>query len=132
MLDLAQFEREMTVERTKDKIYQRVQKRLWVVFQIHYLWDATQSGLCRKIQYGGKIYDGEHEPIVMEAQFIKVQTLLKQYEQKGETKIARVYLLTVLIRCGECGSVMTPTYTKQRKASGEPYYIYYYSCTKTY
>jgi site-specific DNA recombinase len=29
MLDFAQFEREMTVERTKDKMYQRVQKGLW-------------------------------------------------------------------------------------------------------
>ena len=29
MLDFAQFEREMTVERTKDKMYQRVKKGLW-------------------------------------------------------------------------------------------------------
>ena len=29
MLDFAQFEREMTVERTKDKMYQRAKKGLW-------------------------------------------------------------------------------------------------------
>ena len=188
MLDFAQFEREMTVERTKDKMYQRVQKGLWnggiapygykrenkkliideqeaacvrAVFDsyIHtgslartrevinrtyktrkgrQFSKSSIFGMLRnpvyagKMRYGGKIYDGEHEPIVMEAQFMKIQTLLKQYEPKGETKIARTYLLAGLIHCADCGSVMTPTYTKKKKASGKPSYIYYYRCTKTY
>ena len=85
-----------------------------------------------RIRYGGKIYDGEHEPIIKEAQFMNVQRLLKEYEPKGDTKIARTYLLAGLIRCADCGSVMTPTYTKKKNASGEPSYIYYYRCTKTY
>jgi site-specific DNA recombinase len=84
-----------------------------------------------RIRYEGKIYEGEHEPIIMELLFTKVQALLKQYQPKCDTKIARTYLLDRLIRCAECGSVMTPTYTKKRKASGEPLYIYYYRCTKT-
>jgi len=43
-----------------------------------------------------------------------------------ETKIDRDYLLTGLIRCGECGSIMT------NRGEGESKYTYYYRCTKTY
>jgi site-specific DNA recombinase len=188
MLDFAQFEREMTVERTKDKMYQRAGKGLWnggippygyiksdkkliidekevkcikdiydVFLQTQSLAETrryingkyeTRSGkdfakstifdmlrnpvYMGKIRYGEKVYDGEHEPIIPEAKYLKVQTLLKVHVPKLETKIDRDYLLTGLIRCGECGSIMTPTYTKKNRGEGESKYTYYYRCTKTY
>ncbi len=84
------------------------------------------------IKYVGKVYDGGHEPIVRETKYLKVQSLLKEYTPKMDTEIARSYLLARLVRCGDCGSVMTPTYTKKKKTGEEPVYIYYYRCTKTY
>ena len=188
MLDFAQFEREMTVERTKDKMYQRAKKGLWNggippygyvrrdkklivnekeaecirdIFEVFlqtqslaetrryintqyktrggkYFAKSTNFDMLRnpiymgKIRYGEKIYKGEHTPIVSEERYLKAQTLAKKHVSKMETKIDRSYLLTGLIRCGDCGSVMTPTYTKKKKGNGESSYIYYYRCTKTY
>jgi len=188
MLDFAQFEREMTVERTKDKMYQRARKGLWnggivpygyyrkdkkliihkkeaeCIKEIFDIFIQTQSlsetirqinkkyktragknfskstifGILRnpvyigKIRYGEEIFEGKHRAIIPEAKFLKAQMLVKKHIPKTETKIKRDYLLTGLIRCGECGSIMTPSYTKKNKSNGENKYIYYYRCTKTY
>jgi len=188
MLDFAQFEREMTVERTKDKMYQRAKKGLWnggtapygyvrrdkrlvidkkeaeCIKDVYDVFLQTQSlaetrryinsryktragrefskstifGILRnpvymgKVRYGKKVYNGEHKAIIPEEKYLKVQTLVKRPVQRMETKINRDYLLAGLIRCGECGSIMTPTYTKKKKGNGESKYIYYYRCTKTY
>lgn len=80
----------------------------------------------------GEVYDGEHKPIVREIKYLKVQSLLKEYTPKMDIRTARSYLLAGLVRCEDCGSVMTPTYTNKKKAGGEPVYIYYYRYTKTY
>ncbi len=188
MLDFAQFEREMTVERTKDKMYQRAKKGLWnggtapygyvrkdkklvidkkeaeCIKDIYEVFYQTQSlaetrryinsryrtragrefskstifGILRnpvymgKVRYGKKVYNGEHKAIVPEEKYLKVQALIKKPVPRMETKIDRDYLLAGLIRCGECGSIMTPTYTKKNRGNGESKYIYYYRCTKTY
>jgi site-specific DNA recombinase len=188
MLDFAQFEREMTVERTKDKMYQRARKGLWnggippfgydrkekklVINEqeaacVREAFDAflqtrslaavrkrinskykTRAGkafskssifvmlrsaaYAGKMNYGDQQFQGEHEPIVSEGKFFKAQSLMKESEPRTETKIDREYLLTGLIRCQECGSIMTPTYTKKTGKNGKPEYVYYYRCTKTY
>jgi len=181
MLDFAQFEREMTVERTKDKMYQRAKKGLWnggiapygyvrrdkklaidkkeaeCIKDVYDVFLQTQSlaetrryinsryrtragrefskstifGILRnpvymgKVRYGKGLYDGEHKAIIPEGKYLKVQTLIKRPVPRMETKIDRDYLLAGLIRCGECGSIMTPTYTKKKKGNGESKYIYY-------
>jgi site-specific DNA recombinase len=188
MLDFAQFEREMTVERTKDKMYQRARKGLWnggippfgyvredkkliinkseaecvreafeAFIQTRSLASVrklinskyqTRAGkkfskssifvmlrnpaYSGKMKYGSEQFDGEHEAIIPEGKFLKAQSLMKESEPRTETKINREYLLTGLIRCQECGSIMTPTYTKKTKTDGLAEYVYYYRCTKTY
>lgn len=58
-----------------------------------------------KIQYKGKIYDGEHEPIITNKQFEIVQNLIKKRTSKSDPFRKR-YLLTGLLRCGYCGARM--------------------------
>jgi len=186
MLIFAQFERELTAERTKDKMQQRREKGLWngglvpygyknidkkleidekeaegvrKIFQIfletqslaetrrriNQLGYRTKKGniFCKgsidnilrnpiyigKIEHKGKLFDGVHKAIIPEAMFLKVQSLRK-VQIRPETKIKRPFLLGGLLKCQECGSVMTPSYTLKQEKKGKRY-IYYYRCTKT-
>ncbi|MEM4228043.1 MAG: recombinase family protein [Candidatus Caldarchaeum sp.] len=82
-----------------------------------------------KIEHKGKLFDGIHKAIIPEAMFLKVQSL-RRIQIRPETKIKRPFLLRGLLKCQECGSVMTPSYTLKQEKKGRRY-IYYYRCTKT-
>jgi len=84
---------------------------------------------CGKIEHKGKFYEGIHKAIIPEAVFLKIQGLRK-VRIKPETKIDHPYLLGGLLRCQDCGSVMSPSYVVKRKGEDRKY-IYYYRCTKT-
>ena len=163
MLTFAQFEREMTAERTRDKMkagaekgmwnggivpygYKNVDKKLVIndkeaecIKEIFRIFIKTQSlaetrrrinqkyqtragkkfskgsidNILRnpiyygKISYKGNLYDGIHKPIISEAIFLKAQSIRK-VRVKQDTKINHTYLLSGLLRCAECGSIMTP------------------------
>jgi site-specific DNA recombinase len=187
LLDFAQFEREMTADRTRDKMYQRAQKGLWnggnvpygyavenkrlivnteeanhVRFMIHCFAEApsltglrdelhrrgwyTRSGkpwskmaldhilrnpiYCGLIRFNEQRFKGDHEALIEEGLFAKVQSMRRD-RSHGATKLSRRFLLKGLIRCSECGSVMTPHYTQKRHKDGSIYRIPYYRCTKT-
>ena len=85
---------------------------------------------CGKIKHNGKIYPGQHEAIVSEELFNKVQELVP-VRTWGKTKTERTYLLKGLVKCQHCGSTMTPNYTSKRNKSGKLTRIPYYRCTKT-
>jgi len=187
LLDFAQFEREMTADRTRDKMYQRAQKGLWnggrapygyvadnkrlivnmdearrvrFIFQrfadtpslsrlreeLHRRGWYARSGkpwsktaidqILRNATYYGVIrfddqrFKGEHEALIDEPLFNKVQALRRD-RSHGASKLNRIFLLKGLIRCSECGSWMTPHYTQKRHKDGSAYRIPYYRCTKT-
>ena len=94
---------------------------------IHYiLRNIVYTG---KLNYAGKIYQGIHQPIISEELFN-----LAQEVHKEKIKTLRVYkdfLLSGLITCNDCGSIMTPCYTNKRKEEKLTRY-YYYRCTKTF
>ena len=71
-------------------------------------------------RYGGEIHEGKHEPIIAKKLFDKVQEILKQRgkPQKKE-KIPKAF--TGLLRCGECGMMITAEIQKGH---------IYYRCTK--
>jgi len=188
MLTFAQFEREMTAERTRDKLLQRAEKGMWNGGIVPYGYENVDKKLVinekdsegirdifnifietkslaetrrrinqkyktragkkfgkgsidnilrnpvyyGKISYKGNLYNGIHKPIISEAMFLKAQSLRK-VRLRPETKINHTYLLGGLLRCAECGSIMTPTYTKNWQRDGKsPRFTYYYRCTKTY
>jgi site-specific DNA recombinase len=71
-------------------------------------------------------YPGEHQAIVSEDVFKRVQEILKEnrvYTQKHQTK--RFALLRRLVYCGECGSLIMPAWTNNH---GREYR--YYTCSK--
>ena len=81
------------------------------------------------IDYNGKLYQGEHEPMITTDEFEYVQKLMKK---TGKNKPHRQeFSYTGLIRCGECGCLITAeTKTKHlRKNDVDKNYTYYH-CTK--
>jgi len=85
-----------------------------------------------KLPYKGNLYDGIHKPIITKGMFLKAQSFRKR-RYRRKTKIDHVYFLQGLLKCSECGSTMTPTYTKNKHKDGiTPRYTKYYRCTKTY
>ena len=187
LLDFAQFEREMTADRTRDKMHQRATKGLWnggiVPFgysnenkrllkhpeeaaHVQFIFErfAQDPSLCRlraelhrrgwytkagkpwgkmalsyilknplycgKVQFKDQLYPGEHEALIPEGLFHRVQSLQREHT-RVETKIQRTFLLKGLVKCSFCGSFMTPHYTQKRHKDGSIYRISYYRCTKT-
>ncbi len=181
MLTFAQFEREMTSERIKDKLeqkamkglyngsltplgYKRVDKKLAIdkkmaknINEIYEIFVTTgsfkkvmefvrQKGIKHpkknkplsehgaycilrhpvyigKITWRGKLYPAVHEPIISEELFYEVQGLTKERPKKKA--LHKNYYLSRLIKCGECGSSMTNTFTNKQKRR-----YYYYKCAK--
>ena len=85
---------------------------------------------CGHIRFNEQRFKGEHEALIEEASFTKVQSVRRD-RSHGSTKLSRVFLLKGLVRCSECGSWMTPHYTQKRHKDGSVYRIPYYRCTKT-
>jgi len=179
MLTFAQFERELTSERTKDKLLERAQKGMWnggsVPFgykvvdkrlvpdgqkltEIFAIFAETGSlaktykllkdrqilnnkdlpfskahlqSILRnpvyigKMRFSGKIYQGMHQPLISEDLFNHVQTLHNEKQRK--MRLYKDYLLTSLIHCAECNSMMTPAFTNKKHGR-----YHYYRCTKTF
>jgi site-specific DNA recombinase len=75
------------------------------------------------VVHKGKVYPGEHQAIINEALWEKVQGLFTTfpYNRGRESTSKPSALLKGLIRCQPCGSAMVPTYTKQ----GHKRYHYY-------
>lgn len=84
-----------------------------------------------KVKYAGIIYPGLHEAIIPEEVFAQAQMLKSQKDRRY--KLNKTYPLGGLIRCADCGSIMTPTFSvKTVKATGQRKYYYYYRCTSTF
>jgi len=80
-----------------------------------------------KIIYRGKAYPGQHEALVSEDIFNHVQKLLKDGVRSPEK--APILPFVGLIRCHECGSIMTTSYTEKKTEEGSRRY-HYYRCGK--
>lgn len=80
-------------------------------------------------EYGGKLYEGKHEPMLTHDEFWKVQKILgtKGRPQPHNHEFA----YTGLIRCGECGSMITAEESTHynKTDSGVRHYVYY-RCSK--
>ena len=72
------------------------------------------------IRYDGEFYEGIHEPIITKKLFDKVQRILEQ-RSKSHIKKAKYFVFRGLLRCGECGAMITA-----EKQKGH----IYYRCTK--
>jgi site-specific DNA recombinase len=88
------------------------------------LTNLTYTGM---VLYEGDIYEGEHEPIVDEDTFQRVQAILRRNGTRGGAakQCRHDFLLRGLLRCQVCGSHMSPRWSTSR---GREYR--YYVCTK--
>ena len=79
-----------------------------------------------------RIYKDAHEPIIAEELFNKVQERMAKVSKKYKKEISRAkaehssYLLTGLVKCGECGANFTVQSTKAK--AGEPPRYWHYVC----
>ena len=89
-------------------------------------WDGSSrgGGIGSPLLWNGRTYQGAHTPVVSVEQFERVQKLLKRAEKPRPR--TRSFAFTGMIRCGECGFLVTGE-EKVNKYGSE--YTYYH-CTK--
>lgn len=76
-----------------------------------------------KIAHAGKIYPGQHEPLVSWEDFLKVQEIMK-YRSNKRGKPVSINVLAGLVKCKHCGA----TYGTRSSGEGH-YYLACYSRT---
>lgn len=79
--------------------------------------------------YNGTLHEGNHEPMITKSQFWQVQALLRE---KGRPRPkTHEFAFTGLVRCGECGSMITAEEsTRVNKTNSNVRHYTYYRCTK--
>ncbi|MFH1283837.1 MAG: recombinase family protein [bacterium] len=91
---------------------------------VRYLKNPRYIG---KIPFNGELFQGEHEALVDERLFSKVQKILKENDALNSSgnEDSHGFLLKGLVKCSNCGSAMTPNfaYSKSKK-------YFYYKCIK--
>lgn len=75
-----------------------------------------------KIAHAGKIYPGQHEPLVSWEDFLKVQEVMK-YRSNKRGKPVSINVLAGLVKCKRCGA------TYGTRSGGRHYYLACYSRT---
>jgi len=89
---------------------------------IRHLTYVTYTG---RVLHKGEIYEGEHEGIVDQATFDRVQAMIESNSKACNPAIRNKHgaLLVGLFRCAKCGAAMAHTYTNKK---GKLYR--YYAC----
>ncbi|MBN2096925.1 MAG: recombinase family protein, partial [Candidatus Omnitrophica bacterium] len=82
-----------------------------------------------KVKFAGKLMPGIHQPIISEDTFNLAQKMHKKKVRK--MRLYKDYAFAGLIKCKECGSVMTPCHTNKKRNNRTRHY-YYYRCTSTF
>ena len=80
-------------------------------------------------RYSGELHEGKHEPIIAKKLFDNVQEVLKQRGRPRKEKVPKAFC--GLLRCGECGMMITGEQkTKYYKGTNRTVTYTYYRCTK--
>jgi len=79
-------------------------------------------------EYAGGLYKGKHEPMITEEEFDRVQKLLGR-EGRPRAKEHR-FAFTGLMKCGNCGAMITAEEKIKRQKNGNVHHYVYYHCTK--
>jgi hypothetical protein len=61
------------------------------------------------ITHKGEIYKGQHDAIINEETWLKVQEIFTKNKNTKHQKKSSPYPLKGLLKCGSCGATMTPT-----------------------
>jgi len=80
------------------------------------------------ISFKGELFEGKHEPMVSKSEFDKAQLILSN-RSKPRAKTHH-FAYTGIIRCGECGAMITAEEKTKRQKNGNTHHYTYYRCTK--
>lgn len=81
-----------------------------------------------KYKYGGKIYQGKHTPMITDDEFERGQAIL--HNNSKPRKRMHTFTFTGLLRCGECGGMITAEEKFKTQKNGNKHHYVYYHCTK--
>lgn len=81
----------------------------------YFEWDST-------------LYKGKHDPMITMREFKMVQEILEN-KSKPYT-ITHEFAFTGLVRCGECGAMITAEEKTKHQKNGNTHHYTYYHCTK--
>ena len=74
------------------------------------------------VTYQGVQYPGKHQPLIDDATWHRVQTVLNQHRHGERQRIHNHHLKTT-IRCGQCGSRLIIHHAKARNGQIYPYFV---------
>lgn len=78
--------------------------------------------------YAGTLYTGKHEPMITRTEYDRAQKILSG---RFKPMVKKHYFpFTQLIRCGECGCMITAENRIKRQKNGNTHRYIYYHCTK--
>jgi hypothetical protein len=85
-----------------------------------------------QVRYGGKTYPGKHTPMVTYEEFMKVQSFIKRRNTARPviSEEADPFPYRGLVRCGECGCLITFTRKIKRQKNGNVHTYDYCYCTR--
>jgi len=81
-----------------------------------------------KFEYDGNIYQGQHEPMITMDEYELGQRILSN-KSKPRKRIHE-FPYTALIKCGECGAMITAEEKHKVQKNGNRHDYIYYRCTK--
>ena len=103
-----------------------------IVPAVYLVKTLTNSYYYGYFRFAGEIYEGRYDPIVSKQLFDKVQEVLnsknKQWKYANIERIQKPFL--GLLRCGECGMMITAENKTKRYKNGGFSEYHYYRCTK--
>ncbi|MBK8575376.1 MAG: recombinase family protein [Elusimicrobia bacterium] len=89
------------------------------------VWHILQKRIYTGVMpFNGKHFPGQHPAIISEELFNHVQGI-RRGGFRGSTHAVPSLPLAKIIRCQECGNVMTPCYTDKKTKGGTRRYSYY-------
>ncbi|KUK79623.1 MAG: recombinase [Microgenomates bacterium 39_7] len=118
--DIADFLAQQGILTRGDKLFKRDKISFILSYPFYY----------GHFRYSGELYEGKHKPIIAKKLFDEVQAELKRRSKpQGKERILKAF--TGLIRCGECGMMITGEQkTKYYKGTNRTVTYTYYRCTK--
>lgn len=89
----------------------------------------TNPFYAGKFRFRGELYDGAHEPMITEDEFDLAQRILGK---RGKPRLkSHQFAYTGMIRCVQCGSMITAEEKIKIQKNGNIHRYVYYRCTKS-
>lgn len=93
------------------------------------LSDPFYYGMFEYPKGTGNWHNGKHKPMITAEEFDLIQILLGKGTIKQRPK-TKEFAYTGLMRCGECGAVITADAKVKKQKNGNVHFYTYYHCTK--